>query len=386
MTVENVKNSVEIAEELMLKFAYETGLSSSLKPRRYLWTDAFAVCNFLELHKRKPNKGYLQLALKLVDQVHYILGRYREDDTRKGWISGLSEEEGYKHPTIGGLRIGKPLPERRPDEPYDEALEWERDGQYYHYLTKWMRALDRVSRATGDAKYKVWAIDLAKTAHKAFVYTTPSGRKRMYWKMSIDLSRPLVPSMGLHDPLDGLVTYLELSIDDPEDRGLSSEIEDLKELSSEIDLTTYDPLGAGELSSTAYILAKVVSRGRRELIGLLMKVLNAAFLSLEFSLATGFLKLPADMRLAFREFGLSIGLKAAEKLLSLIEANEMLKGHEEVYSLAKSLVSYRRIADKIESFWLKPSSMESRLWVEHRDINMVMLATSLTPDSYLGDY
>ena len=28
----------------------------------------------------------------------------------------------------------------------------------------------------------------------------------MYWKLSIDLSRPLVASMGQHDPLDGLVT------------------------------------------------------------------------------------------------------------------------------------------------------------------------------------
>ena len=32
----------------------------------------------------------------------------------------------------------------------------------------------------------------------------------MYWKMSIDLSYPLVTSMGQHDPLDGLITYSEL--------------------------------------------------------------------------------------------------------------------------------------------------------------------------------
>ena len=35
-------------------------------------------------------------------------------------------------------------------------------------------------------------------------------RKRMYWKLSIDLSRPLVASMGQHDPLDGLVTCAQL--------------------------------------------------------------------------------------------------------------------------------------------------------------------------------
>ncbi|MEM2535338.1 MAG: hypothetical protein QXD12_05985 [Candidatus Nezhaarchaeales archaeon] len=119
---------LEVVEKLMLQYAYETGLSSNLKPKRYLWTDAFAVCNFLELWRKTSNATYLELAIKLIDQVHYVLGRHREDDVRRGWISGLSDEDGFKHPTIGGLRIGKSLPERRPDEPYDE-LEWERDGQ-----------------------------------------------------------------------------------------------------------------------------------------------------------------------------------------------------------------------------------------------------------------
>jgi len=148
--MEMMKDPAGISEEIMLEFAYETGISSNLKPRRYLWTDAFAVCSFLELYRRKRDEKFLNLALKLVDQVHYVLGRHREGNSRRGWISGLSDEEGFKHPTIGGLRIDKPLPERRPDELFDETLE--RDGQYYHYLTKWMHALNRVSRATGGKK------------------------------------------------------------------------------------------------------------------------------------------------------------------------------------------------------------------------------------------
>ncbi|MEM2320902.1 MAG: hypothetical protein QXS79_03345 [Candidatus Bathyarchaeia archaeon] len=377
---------VEVAEKIMLKFAYETGLTSNLKPRRYLWTDAFAVCNFLELHRRRPDMNYLQLALKLVDQVHYILGRHREDDSRRGWISGLGEEEGFKHPTRGGLRIGKPLPERKPDEPYDEVLEWERDGQYYHYLTKWMRALNNVSKATGNTTYRVWAIELAKTAHRAFVYTAPNGRKRVYWKMSIDLSRPLVPSMGLHDPLDGLITYMELSTNALEGRELSlhSEIRDLEEICLGMDWTTNDPLGVGELLCCAYILAKLISRGGYEGMDLLIRVLNEVLLSLELSLATGFLELPAGMRLPFREVGLSIGLKASQRLLSIIEASEMLKRYGEAYSLAKSLANYRWVADRIESFWLNPSNMRSSSWSKHKDINMVMLVTSLIPEGFLG--
>ena len=196
----------------MTEFADLTGLSPAGNvPRRYLWTDAFAVCNFLELYRQTGDAEYKELALRLVDQVHTILGRHREDDKRTGWISGLDKQEGIKHPTIGGLRIGKGLNERRPGDAFDERLEWDRDGQYYHYLTKWIHALNCVSRVTGDAAYLTWAMELAKTAHARFTYLPSSGgRKRMYWKMSIDLSYPLVESMGHLDPLDGFITYNQL--------------------------------------------------------------------------------------------------------------------------------------------------------------------------------
>ena len=93
----------------------------------------------------------------------------------------------------------------------NEYLEWERDGQYFHYLTKWMHALNRVGRVTADPAYHVWAVELAQTANSAFCYQPSSGGgKRMYWKMSIDVSYPLVMSMGQHDPLDGYVTYNKL--------------------------------------------------------------------------------------------------------------------------------------------------------------------------------
>jgi hypothetical protein len=103
---------------------------------RYLWTDAFAVCNFLELFKQTAEPEYQGCATTLIRQVHWVLGRYRNDDTRSGWISGLDEQAGKRHPTAGGLRIGKPLQERNVGELFDEQREWNRDGQYFHYLTK----------------------------------------------------------------------------------------------------------------------------------------------------------------------------------------------------------------------------------------------------------
>jgi hypothetical protein len=147
--------SGSVVREIMTEFAGLTGLSPAgrVQPRRYLWTDAFAVCNFLGLYRQTRDEKYREFALGLVDQVHNLLGRHRDDDPRSGWISGLDEQEGRMHPTKGGLRIGKEMNERGPADYFDEVLEWDRDGQYYHYLTKWMHALNRVTRATGDSTY-----------------------------------------------------------------------------------------------------------------------------------------------------------------------------------------------------------------------------------------
>lgn len=35
-------------------------------------------------------------------------------------------------------------------------MEWDREGQYYHYLTKWMHHLNTVSRGTKDQTNKRW--------------------------------------------------------------------------------------------------------------------------------------------------------------------------------------------------------------------------------------
>lgn len=177
---------VSEAAELMDAFAVRTGLTDQDVMRRYLWTDAFALCNFIALHRHTGDARYEALANKLVERVHHVLAPHRDPE----------------HPTAAGLRIGKPLPEREPDEPLDDELEWERDGQYFHYLTKWMHALDRLACATDRPKLNLWARELAVTAHRAFTYSK-GPRRRMYWKMSIDLTRPLVASMGQHDPLDG---------------------------------------------------------------------------------------------------------------------------------------------------------------------------------------
>ena len=294
---------------IMEKFAFLTGLSSGKIPQRYLWTDAFAVCNYLELYRQTEDERYKQLALRLVDQVHHILGRHRDDDPRVGWISGLDEQKGEQHPTRGGLRIGKPLNERQPTDPFDERLEWERDGQYFHYLTKWMHALYQVSRATGDFTYHRWAVELARAAHAAFTYMpSSSGQKHMYWKMSIDLSYPLVSAMGQHDPLDGLVTYTELQGIIPKDSekswrlNLTPEIKELARMGEASSWITGDLLGIGGLLSDAYRIAQYIRENNTgNQVELLARVLKAATRSLEGNETHLIMKAPVDYRLPFRE-------------------------------------------------------------------------------------
>jgi hypothetical protein len=377
----------------MLEFADLTGLASPREaPRRYLWTDAFAVCNFLELYRQTHDEHFKQLALRLVDQVHHVLGRHRDDDPRTGWLSGLDEQEGALHPTRGGLRIGKEMNERRPDEPYDEQGEWDRDGQYYHYLTKWMHALDRVSRGTGDPTCRRWAIELAKTAHARFTYAPSPGRaKRMYWKMSIDLSYPLVASMGHHDPLDGFITYCQLQATAAKTSGrfagfdLSAEIADMAVLCEGKSWETDDPLGIGGLLSTAYKLAHLILIEGLGQADLLDDLLGSSLVSLQSTASRDFLKFPAQYRLAFRELGLSIGLHALEKLAGLIrQTPRNFSMKQRLLSRTERLMQYLPLGESIETYWLAPANRQAAAWMAHRDINMVMLATSLAPEGYLS--
>jgi hypothetical protein len=363
--------------DLMMRFARRT-------VRRYLWTDAFAVCNFLGLERATGDGQYEELALRLVDQVHRTLARHRPDDARKGWISGLDEGEAEAHPTRGGLRIGKTLPERGPDDPIDERQEWDRDGQYFHYLTQWMHALDRVALATRQPMFNAWARELADTAHRAFAHSDRGGT-RLYWKMSIDLSRPLVASMGQHDPLDGYVTCLELEATaaamgaTPTEPSLAAAAADFSSMIDPRKLATADPLGLGGLLVDAHRLARLLRR--RAIPGgqdLLDAILDATLAGMSAFLAHPQLRAPASRRLAFRELGLAIGLGAVDRMREDVSAAGDASGR--LSKLAEAVPLKR----EIESFWLRPENRAVASFCEHLDINEVMLATSLLPDGFLG--
>jgi hypothetical protein len=368
-------DTTAIAAQLMSAFASRTGLYPGSENRqRYLWTDAFAVCNFLELFKRTGDELYRRCATDLIDQVHQVLGRYRPDDVRQGWISGLNEQSGQRHPTRGGLRIGKPLKERQLGEPIDEQLEWERDGQYFHYLTKWMHALSRAAFKIDHPTYLAQALELGAAAFNGFVHKSASGDAvGIYWKMSTDLSRPLTYAMGLHDALDGFITFREMQhagwkkqpkLEVPE---LTSAIECLSKLCRKRDWTTTDPLGIGGLLFDASRLSQLTGGDANQ--ELLEQLTAACEKSLRAFLASRSLRRSSSQRLAFRELGLAIGLMAAPTIIDLTRATRD---------------QYRSLADQLVNAWLPLALSPDELWQAHRDINDVMLATALLPETFLS--
>ena len=256
------------------------------------------------------------------------------------------------------------MPERDVDEPFDDSLEWERDGQYFHYLTKWMYALDQLAGATRDPRYSLWSRELAEVAHRRFVYDAP-GSKRMYWKMSVDLTRPQVPSMGHHDPLDGYVTSLQLeatarqlALPGPD---LAEVTADYKRMTDPQLLATADPLGIGGLLVDAFRLTQIdEDRGLRD------ELLAAARVGLASYLEQPDLAVPAEYRLAFRELGLAIGLAAIDVMN--VSRFERFAG----------------LREAINAFWLEPEHRRSHTYRTHEDINDVMLATSLAPTGLLA--
>jgi hypothetical protein len=208
--------------------------------------------------------------------------------------------------------------------------------------------------------------------------------------MSIDLSRPQVTSMGHHDPLDGLITWMEIreqTAGQPESnaRELAAEIVDLADMCQDANWTTPDALGLGGLLADAWRLVHLLStKAQLPRPGLLQDMLEAAAVGLSIFTRDNSMHLPAGQRLAFRELGLSIGLQAIPRMEALVSLHPGLcRPQSRLESLLEALRNYLPLQEQIEQFWLEPANREVPIWKDHTDINMVMLATSLAPEGYL---
>jgi hypothetical protein len=229
---------------------------------RYLWTDAFGLVLYLSLFEYTDETVYLDRARQLVVDVERVLGRPR------------------------GLRIG-------------EADD--RDGQYYHYLAMWLYALGCFGRF--DDVYRQAGIKLARDIHSAFVIP---GRG-VIWKMREDLSGPY-PGYGLGamDAYDGYIAYRML-----EEQRLSGEIADMAKLieGSYASLRVDQDLGLGMMLWLCHFFPD-------EPWARLQQTRSLTHLDTLWIDPPGYFCRQhgwRDMRFAFTNHGIALGLQAVDK-------------------------------------------------------------------------
>jgi hypothetical protein len=195
----------------------------------------------------------------------------------------------------------------------------------------------------------------------------------------------------MHDPLDGLITYNELQTmirENPESYtgpDLRREISDIENICQGMNLTTDDPLGTGGLMIDAFRLARLIRKGNRKYKDLLINVLDSALAGLHSFTMSGALLFPAGNRIPFREFGLSTGLKAIEAIAAWFgEDSDPPIFKNRIKRQIESFSRYAPLSSEIEHYWMDERNRKAATWVRHREINMVMLATSLEPEGLLG--
>jgi hypothetical protein len=227
--------------------------------QRYLWTDAFGVVLLVSLYHALGDKRYLDEAESLIAAVDAVLGRAR------------------------GFRIGEQA---------------DRDGQYFHYLTKWIFALMVAGRFI--PRYREQAITLARDIHPAFCIPGEG----VIWKMREDLSGPYPGyGFGAIDAFDGYVVYSLLDA-----QALSREIADMRRLIEQtaMELTIHQDLGIGMMLWLSHFFPHedwaVMQRARCLATLDHMWIRNSYFCREPF--------LP-EVRFAFTNYGVAIGLQAA---------------------------------------------------------------------------
>jgi len=229
------------------------------KGKRYLWTDAFGVVNLLNLSKELDDPSYFSLAEQVIEDVYKVLGRDK------------------------GIRIGE-----QPD----------RDGQYYHYLTKWLYALHVMGKF--KPKYQEMAVNLVKEIHPHFMVPGHG----VFWKMKEDLSAPYPGyGFGALDIYEGYTMYKLI-----DEKALSSEIAQLGLVinRSYQKFSCTQDLGLGDILWATHFLpeedwAKFISEKA-------IKTLDKMWVDKGYFVRD--LIWEPDFVLAFGNFGVSLGLQS----------------------------------------------------------------------------
>jgi hypothetical protein len=197
--------------------------------------------------------------------------------------------------------------------------------------------------------------------------------------------------MGLHDALDGFVTFREVQhaiakvSGDAEADGLGEASETLFALCEHGQWATDDTLGIGGLLFDACRICQLVGEKNGRELRLLEDVMQGADDGLMIMQKTGYLKRPAEHRLAFRELGLAIGLRAVPIIARAFQNESNAFGSRpSLLRLIDLLLPYERLSDEMIDLWLPHAEDPDESWRAHQDINEVMLATAIAPSTFLS--
>ncbi len=236
--------------------------------KRYLWTDAFGLVLLVSLYNEFEDNRFLEKAERLVVDVDRVLGRPK------------------------GYRIG--------EEP-------DRDGQYYHYLAMWIYALYRLGAI--EPAYWKKAVDLVHDIHPRFVIPNVG----VIWKMDEELVGPYPRGgLGALDAFHGYVVYSLLAPGE-----LSAEIAQMKTLieKSYRTLNLDQDLGLGMmLWMTQFFPNETWAVFQRHMC---LDTLNDMWTD-----PPGYYcRHPGlrDMKFAFTNYGVSLGLQAVGELPQNVE-------------------------------------------------------------------
>jgi hypothetical protein len=208
--------------------------------------------------------------------------------------------------------------------------------------------------------------------------------------MSIDLTRPQVHASGLADMLDGIATFASLeaaleqaNMSDPVLAHASAELRAMCDAAGTF--ATVDPLALGGLLLDVSRLVRLAASGAlaRDLAydRLVERLLVDIDRGLEAFDRSGALFTATDRRLAFREFGLAIGLQSIGVMR--VQAQGSSAFVAAIAPRIDALARYVPLSERIERAWLEPSAQATEGWQSHIDINEVMLAACLLPEVVL---
>ena len=207
-----------------------------------------------------------------------------------------------------------------------------------------------MSLARGEPGYNALAVQLMQGVHSRFVAQAGRPGAHSYWKMSVDLSKPLVPSEGNLDAFDALSVLRLLREAGVEGVPslLGKEISDWEAIVQRKMYTggfhSADALDLGEALQTA--AWHPAEPWARMLTDTSLRTLEQMWQGGEFDSAAR-----SRWRLGFREMGTAIGVQVC----------------------AASREAWRERVEALQRFW------RPRLTERDSDITPVMFVTSLLP-------